>query len=60
MIKTIGFISGLLPMSVASSAFATTVKQEPPMQLSRYLSVLNLSNRRIRTRTYGGVGGEES
>jgi hypothetical protein len=23
-------------------------------------TVLNLSNRRIRTRTYGGVGGEES
>jgi hypothetical protein len=35
MIKTIGFISGLLLMSVASSAFATTVKQEPPMGAMR-------------------------
>src|SRR5258706_1299952 len=35
MIKTIGFLSGLLVMSVASSAFATTVKQEPPMGAMR-------------------------
>src|SRR5450432_421257 len=40
IIKTIGFISGLLLMSVASSAFATTVKQEPPMEAMREDQVL--------------------
>jgi hypothetical protein len=40
MIKTIGFISGLLLMCVASSAFATTVKQEPPMGAMREGQVL--------------------
>jgi hypothetical protein len=40
MIKTIGFISALLLMSVASSAFATTVKQEPPMGAMREGQVL--------------------
>jgi len=40
MIKTIGFISGLLLMSVASSAFATTVKQEHPKGAMREDQVL--------------------
>ena len=40
MIKTIGFISGLLLMSVAISAFATTVKQEPPKGAMREDQVL--------------------
>ena len=40
MIKTIGFISGLLLMSVAISAFATTVKQEHPKGAMREDQVL--------------------
>ena len=40
MIKTIGLISGFLVASVASSAFATTVKQEPPMGAMREGQVL--------------------
>jgi uncharacterized protein DUF6719 len=40
MIKTIALISGFLVASVASSAFATTVKQEPPMGAMREGQVL--------------------
>jgi hypothetical protein len=35
MIKTIGVISGFFAISVASSAYAATLKQEPPMGAMR-------------------------
>jgi hypothetical protein len=40
MIKLMGVISGFLAMSVVSSSFATTVKQEPPMGAMREGQVL--------------------
>jgi hypothetical protein len=40
MIGTTGFISGLLAISVGSSAFAATVKQEPPLGAMREGQVL--------------------
>jgi hypothetical protein len=59
MIKTIGFISGLLLMSVASSAFATTVKQEPPMGAMRQDQVLLVDDGSCPTgqikRVVGGI-----
>ena len=35
MMKSISFISALMMMSIASAAFAKTVKQEPPMGAMR-------------------------
>ncbi len=40
MIKSINFIFSFVMMGVASSAFATTVKQEPPMGAMREGQVL--------------------
>jgi hypothetical protein len=40
MIKTTGFFSVFLAVSFASSSFATTVKQEPPMGAMREGQVL--------------------
>ncbi len=40
MIKTIGFISATLALSVSSSCFAETVKKEPPMGAMREGQVL--------------------
>ena len=40
MIKSISFISGFLITSILSSAFAATVKQEPPMGAMREGQVL--------------------
>ena len=40
MIKATGFISGFLITSVFGSAFATTVKQEPPLGAMREGQVL--------------------
>jgi hypothetical protein len=40
MIKAISFISGFLAVSGVSSAFAETVKQEPPMGAMREGQVL--------------------
>ncbi len=40
MIKAISFISGFLAVCGVSSAFATTVKQEPPMGAMREGQVL--------------------
>jgi hypothetical protein len=40
MIKAISFISGFLAVSGVGSAFATTVKQEPPMGAMREGQVL--------------------
>jgi hypothetical protein len=40
MIRTTGFISGLLAIGVGSSAFAATVKQEPPLGAMREGQVL--------------------
>src|ERR1700719_4529936 len=40
--------------------YPTPYSHRSALQPLRYPSMLNLSNRRIRTRTYGGVGGVES
>jgi hypothetical protein len=40
MVRTIGFIFGSLVLSVVSSAFAETVKQEPPLGAMREGQVL--------------------
>jgi hypothetical protein len=40
MIRTTGFISGLLAISIVGSAFAATVKQEPPLGAMREGQVL--------------------
>jgi hypothetical protein len=40
MIRVTGFISGFLMISVFASAFATTVKQEPPLGAMREGQVL--------------------
>src|ERR1700676_5683738 len=37
--------------------YRTPYSNRSALQPLRYTSALNLSNRRIRTRTYGGVGG---
>jgi hypothetical protein len=63
MIKTIGFISRLLLMSVASSAFATTVKQEPPMGAMREgqargrWKLSNWTNQKVVRGNHTKVGG---
>jgi hypothetical protein len=35
MIKTVGLMAGLLVLSIVSSSFAATLKQEPPMGAMR-------------------------
>jgi hypothetical protein len=53
---------GEAPDGAARRAEASTRKStlEPLARTQNKPSVLNLANRRIRTRMYGGVGGEES
>src|SRR5450631_3122002 len=56
----LGVLGGSAQALCSPWLYRTLSSNRSALQPSRSPSMLNLSNRRIRTRTYGGVGGEES
>src|SRR5450631_3266202 len=55
----LGVLGGSAQALCSPWLYRTLSSNRSALQPSRSPSMLNLSNRRIRTRTYGGVGGEE-